>query len=106
MNASRRRKHRKASSERTKTGRCFYLAEDVAAYRARHTFATVAAETMAAVNGQPAPAEPAPAADVAMISTAEAARRLGIKPHTLRVWRMNGRGPRFVRYGERASAAR
>jgi transposase-like protein len=34
-----------------------------------------------------------------MIATVEAARRLGIQPHTLRVWRLLGRGPRYVRYG-------
>lgn len=29
----------------------------------------------------------------------EAARHIGLKPHTLRVWRMAGRGPAYVRLG-------
>jgi transposase-like protein len=29
----------------------------------------------------------------------EAARRIGLKPHTLRVWRMAGRGPAYTRLG-------
>ena len=35
-----------------------------------------------------------------LLMTNEAARFLGIKPATLRVWRMSGKGPAFVRIGE------
>ncbi|MDD5307603.1 MAG: helix-turn-helix domain-containing protein [Deltaproteobacteria bacterium] len=35
-----------------------------------------------------------------LISTAEAARRLGVRPQTLRKWRYLGNGPRFVRIGQ------
>ena len=34
-----------------------------------------------------------------MFPTVQAARQLGIAPHTLRVWRLLGKGPRYVRYG-------
>jgi len=37
--------------------------------------------------------------DGSMLPTVEAARRLGIRPHTLRVWRLLAKGPRYVRYG-------
>jgi len=29
----------------------------------------------------------------------EAARQIGLQPHTLRVWRMMGRGPAYTRLG-------
>lgn len=41
-------------------------------------------------------------ADAEMIPTTEAARRLGIRPHTLRVWRLLGKGPAYVRYGSKS----
>ena len=34
-----------------------------------------------------------------LLPTPEAARRLGIAPHTLRVWRLLGKSPRYIRYG-------
>jgi len=33
------------------------------------------------------------------LTTPEAARRLGIAPATMRVWRSEGRGPTYVRVG-------
>jgi hypothetical protein len=32
-----------------------------------------------------------------LISSSEAAKRLGIRPATLRRWRMSGKGPRYVK---------
>ncbi|MBO9580784.1 MAG: helix-turn-helix domain-containing protein [Sphingobium sp.] len=34
-----------------------------------------------------------------MLSTADAARQLGLAPYTLRRWRHEGKGPRFVKLG-------
>jgi DNA-binding transcriptional MerR regulator len=34
-----------------------------------------------------------------VLSSIETANRLGIRPQTLRLWRLLGIGPRFVRYG-------
>jgi hypothetical protein len=34
------------------------------------------------------------------IPATEAARKLGIKPHTLAVWRLRGVGPSYVRFGD------
>jgi hypothetical protein len=34
-----------------------------------------------------------------VISSKEAAIKLGIRPQTLRVWRLKGIGPRYIRYG-------
>jgi len=36
---------------------------------------------------------------MALISSTQAARVLGVKPQTLAVWRLRGRGPKFVRFG-------
>lgn len=33
------------------------------------------------------------------LSSPEAARQLGLRPHTLRVWRMQGKGPKYLRLG-------
>jgi len=35
----------------------------------------------------------------ALLTTSEAARFLGIKPQTMRAWRLTGRGPAYVRLG-------
>lgn len=35
-----------------------------------------------------------------LISTKELAERLGMKPNTLSIWRMNGTGPPFYKFGE------
>lgn len=40
-----------------------------------------------------------------MLSTAEAARMLGLKPYTLRRWRHEGKGPRFVKLAHSQQAA-
>ena len=40
-----------------------------------------------------------------MISTAEAARLLGLAPYTLRRWRHEGKGPRFVKLARSQQAA-
>lgn len=37
---------------------------------------------------------------VMLVSSKDAAKMIGIKPQTLRLWRYAGRGPRFVRLGE------
>ena len=37
--------------------------------------------------------------EMALLSAAQAARVLGVKPQTLAVWRLRGRGPRFIRLG-------
>lgn len=34
-----------------------------------------------------------------LFSTQEAATYLGLKPQTLRVWRMTGGGPKYIRFG-------
>jgi DNA-binding transcriptional MerR regulator len=34
-----------------------------------------------------------------LVTTNEAARILGMKPQTLRLWRLRGTGPRYVRFG-------
>lgn len=34
-----------------------------------------------------------------LLSTAQLAEMLGLQPQTLRLWRYNGKGPRYVRYG-------
>lgn len=34
-----------------------------------------------------------------LLDTREAAKRLGVKKHTLENWRVSGRGPRFVKLG-------
>ena len=36
-----------------------------------------------------------------LLSTIDAAQQLGMKSQTLRKWRHNGRGPRYVRLGNR-----
>ena len=38
------------------------------------------------------------------VSTAEAARMIGVKAHTLRVWRCQGRGPKYCRLSPRGRA--
>lgn len=43
--------------------------------------------------------EPTPP-DTALLRTAVAATLLGLRPQTLRKWRLVGRGPRYVRLGE------
>lgn len=35
-----------------------------------------------------------------LISSVEAAAMLGIKPTSLRIWRMKGKGPRFYKLGD------
>jgi len=35
-----------------------------------------------------------------LISAKELADRLGMKPNTLSIWRMNGTGPPFIKFGE------
>lgn len=35
-----------------------------------------------------------------LVSTAEAAQRLGVKEQTLRSWRSKGRGPAYVPFGK------
>jgi predicted DNA-binding transcriptional regulator AlpA len=35
-----------------------------------------------------------------LLSSPEAARYLGIAPQTLRKWRLQGKGPRYVRLGD------
>ncbi|MCP4600902.1 MAG: helix-turn-helix domain-containing protein [Proteobacteria bacterium] len=35
-----------------------------------------------------------------LLNTAQTATLLGIKPNTLRIWRVNGRGPRYFRFGD------
>lgn len=40
------------------------------------------------------------AASTALLSTAAVATLLGLRPQTLRKWRLEGRGPRYVRLGE------
>jgi predicted site-specific integrase-resolvase len=44
----------------------------------------------AATNGTPTPA-------VACLNDVEAARYMGVSPHTLRSWRRNGKGPKYIR---------
>lgn len=39
-----------------------------------------------------------------MLSNAEAARLLGLAPYTLRLWRHQGKGPRYVKLGESKQA--
>jgi hypothetical protein len=39
-----------------------------------------------------------------LLSTADVASLLGLQPQTLRKWRLEGRGPRYVRLGESYSA--
>ena len=34
-----------------------------------------------------------------MLSTSETAERLGLRPQTLRKWRLLGKGPRYIRLG-------
>jgi hypothetical protein len=34
-----------------------------------------------------------------MLTTAQLSKRLNVRPQTVRLWRLNGRGPRFVRLG-------
>ncbi len=34
-----------------------------------------------------------------LLTTEEAAKRLGIRPNTLAHWRLNGKGPRFLKVG-------
>lgn len=36
-----------------------------------------------------------------LITTVEAARRLGLHPTTLGTWRVEGRGPKYVKLGAR-----
>ena len=38
-----------------------------------------------------------------MLTTGELAERLGVKPQTLREWRMQGRGPAYVKLGNPVS---
>lgn len=40
--------------------------------------------------------------DEELLSTAEAARMLALKPQTLRKWRADGTGPKYVRVGSKA----
>ena len=40
-----------------------------------------------------------------MLSTADAARMLGLAPYTLRRWRYEGKGPRFVKLSRSQQAA-
>jgi len=39
--------------------------------------------------------------NIELVSGPEAAKILGIRPQTLRIWRMTGRGPKYIRYGGR-----
>ena len=34
-----------------------------------------------------------------LLSTHQAAQALGLRPQTLRVWRLKGKGPQYIRYG-------
>ncbi len=36
-----------------------------------------------------------------LINEQEAARKMGVKPITLQLWRLAGKGPRYVRLGTR-----
>ena len=40
-----------------------------------------------------------------LLTTAQAAKALGLRPQTLRKWRHLGRGPRYVRLGGRTGRA-
>lgn len=40
-----------------------------------------------------------------LITTAEAAEMLGLKEITLRIWRSQKKGPKWVKYGEEGSSA-
>lgn len=40
-----------------------------------------------------------------LLTSAHAAEILGIKPNTLEIWRVHGRGPRFVKLGAGARSA-
>lgn len=44
---------------------------------------------------------PAPVAPVAMLLSVDAAAHLGLKPQTLRKWRITGVGPAYFRIGGR-----
>jgi len=49
---------------------------------------------------QPIRPEPTPCRQpAALLSTADAASYLGLKPQTLRIWRVDGGGPPYIRYG-------
>jgi len=37
-----------------------------------------------------------------LIPTSQAAQMLGLKPQTLRVWRLEGKGPKYVRMGNQS----
>lgn len=39
--------------------------------------------------------------DIELLSTAQAAQAIGLADQTLRVWRLKGIGPRFVKLGNR-----
>lgn len=39
-----------------------------------------------------------------LLTTPEAARRLGVQAQTLRVWRCKGKGPRYIRRGDGITA--
>ena len=40
-----------------------------------------------------------------LVTTAQAAALLGVRPHTLRCWRMRGVGPAYLRFGGPRSRA-
>jgi hypothetical protein len=42
---------------------------------------------------------PAPTTSTTLLPSPQAAAWLGVKPQTLRKWRCQGKGPRFVRMG-------
>jgi len=49
-----------------------------------------------------ASADSTPPTDVYLLNETAAARFLGFTPRALQAWRMNGRGPQFVRISSRA----
>ena len=47
---------------------------------------------------------PTPRSPTPLLSPKEAAAHLGLKPQTLRKWRVSGRGPRYLRLGDSSRA--
>ncbi|WP_034314116.1 helix-turn-helix domain-containing protein [Microbacterium sp. B19] len=57
-------------------------------------------ERRAEAQSQPAEVDSAAPIDAILLTTEAAAARLGLSPHTLRIWRSAGEGPCFVRRGK------
>jgi len=57
--------------------------------------------TVRGATQQPCPPTPA---STTLLSTADVASLLRLRPQTLRKWRLEGRGPRYVRLGESYAA--